>query len=74
MAEMKFEEAMAKLEAIVKSLESQTAPLDETLKLFEEGVGLVKICNQMLDDASKRIKILTRSQSGEIGEADFNPQ
>lgn len=69
---MTFEQAMIRLEEIVRALESDKTPLDGSLALFEEGVSLVKLCNSMLDDASDRIKILTRSsETGEITEETF---
>lgn len=69
---MTFEQAMIRLEEIVRALESDKTPLDGSLALFEEGVSLVKLCNSMLDDASDRIKILTRSsETGEITEEPF---
>ena len=71
--EKNFEETMARLEEIVRALESDKTPLDGSLALFEEGISLVKRCNSLLDDASDRIKILTRSaQTGEITEENFN--
>lgn len=64
--DMSFEEALARLEIIVKSLEGGKAPLDESLSLFEEGVALVRLCNNKLDTAEKKVKILTGN-----GEEDF---
>ena len=69
--EMKFEEAMARLEEIVRALESGSAPLDKSLELFEEGVSLVKMCNSKLDNVEQRIKILAKNGNGEIIENDF---
>ncbi len=63
---MTFESALARLEEIVKSLDSGNAPLDESLNLFEEGVSLVKFCNGKLDSAEQRVKIVT-----ENGEQEF---
>lgn len=54
-----FEEAMARLEEIVKYLESGNAPLDKSLELFEEGVALVKLCNGKLDSAEQKVRFLT---------------
>ena len=51
--EMKFEEAMARLEEIVRALESGSAPLDKSLELFEEGVSLVKMCNSKLEPSPR---------------------
>ncbi len=66
-----FEEALAKLEEIVRLLESGNAPLDKSLELFEEGVSLVKMCNSKLDNVEQRIKILSKGENGDIEEKDF---
>ena len=68
--EMNFENAIARLEQIVRALESGSAPLDDSLALFEEGVRLVKLCNEKLDSAEARIKVLTETPSGMV-ETDF---
>lgn len=68
--EMNFENAIARLEQIVRSLESGNAPLDESLALFEEGVRLVKLCTDKLDTAESRIKLLTETADGVV-ETDF---
>ena len=62
--EIVFEDALARLEEIVKALESGNAPLDSSLALFEEGVGLVRLCSSKLDKAESRIKILVSGESG----------
>lgn len=66
-----FEEALGRLEEIVRMLESGSAPLDKSLELFEEGVKLVKMCNSQLDNVEQRIKILSKGDSGELVEKDF---
>ncbi len=71
--ELSFEEAVKRLEEIVGGLESQSVDLDRSIELFEEGVGLVRKCTKMLDEAEQKVKILTRSEDGEIVEADFIP-
>jgi exodeoxyribonuclease VII small subunit len=58
MAEMKFEEALERLEAIVHTLERGDLPLDDSLKAFEEGVKLSKSCLKLLDQAEKRVDVL----------------
>ncbi len=68
---MTFEAAMARLEEIVRALESGNAPLDSSLALFEEGVALVKLCNGKLDHAEQRVKILTLGEDGRMTEADM---
>ena len=69
---MTFEKALARLEEIVRSMESGSAPLDASLSLFEEGVGLVKFCTGELDKAEQKVKILQKGANGEIAEADFD--
>ena len=54
-----FEEAIARLEEIVKYLEGGNAPLDKSLEVFEEGVALVKLCNSKLDNAEQKVRFLT---------------
>ena len=69
--ELSFEEAMQKLEEIVNSLESGDFALEESLKLYEEGVKLVNLCNQKITGVEKSIKILL-NKDGEFVEEDFN--
>lgn len=68
--ELSFEESMERLEEIVSSLESGEFPLDESLKLFEEGVKLVKFCNEKLESVEKSVKKLVNID-GEMVEEDF---
>jgi exodeoxyribonuclease VII small subunit len=60
----KFEEAMARLEAIVHALEAGNLSLDESLKVFEEGTGLLRYCTRRLEEAERRIEILMQDESG----------
>jgi exodeoxyribonuclease VII small subunit len=60
----KFEEAMARLEAIVHALEAGNLPLDESLRVFEEGTGLLRYCTRRLEEAERRIEILMQDESG----------
>ena len=69
--EMTFEAAIARLEEIVRMLEGGSAPLDQSLALFEEGVSLVKLCNTRLDAAEQKVKILTAGPDGNLVEADM---
>ena len=71
--DMSFESALARLESIVRMLEGGNAPLDESLSVFEEGIALVKMCNEKLEAAEQKIKILTKSEDGELVESDFKP-
>ncbi len=64
MAAGKFEHAMARLEAIVSELEKGDLPLDESLKIFEEGIRLSKTCLKMLDEAERKVEILVQEKDG----------
>ena len=66
-----FESSMERLEEIVRSLESGNADLDSALALYEEGVGLARKCGKMLDEAEKKIKILSGTDNEE---KDFDPE
>ncbi len=69
--EIKFEEALAKLEAVVNRLESGELPLEDSLRLFEEGVHLTKLCAHRLEEAERRIAILQKDERGEFLEVPF---
>ena len=64
MATLKFEDAMARLESIVAELEKGDLPLDESMKIFEEGIRLSKTCLKMLDDAERRVEVLVQDKDG----------
>ena len=70
-ANKSFEESVGRLEEIVRMLENGTATLDESLKLYEEGIALVRACNKQLDNAEKKIRLLTETPDGNIEEKDF---
>ena len=71
MAEIKFEDALKRLEEIVDALEKGDIPLEKSLKIFEEGVRLSRLCNKMLDKAEKKVEILMRNDSGELESKPF---
>jgi exodeoxyribonuclease VII small subunit len=60
----KFEESLKKLESIVAQLEQGELSLEDSLKLFEEGVGLSAQCKQELDAAEGKIQILIKQRDG----------
>ena len=64
MSDITFEDALQRLELLVDQLEGGKLGLEESLKVFEEGVGLARRCARYLDDAEKRIEVLTRDESG----------
>ena len=64
MTDIKFEDALQRLEQIVDQLEAGDLPLEESLKVFEEGVALARRCGTYLEEAEKRIELLTKDESG----------
>jgi exodeoxyribonuclease VII small subunit len=66
MAEMKFEEALKKLEAIVEGLEGGNLTLDESLEKYEEGIRLSKTCAKRLELARKKVEVLLKSEDGSV--------
>jgi len=64
--DIKFEEALSKLEGIVKDLESGELSLEESLAAFEEGIRLSRICSKQLDAAERKIEILIKGEDGQL--------
>ncbi len=67
-----FEEAMERLDTLVRNLESGAESLDSSLSLFEEGVALIKLCNEKLDKAEQKVRILTEADDGSITDMPFS--
>jgi exodeoxyribonuclease VII small subunit len=63
--EESFEQALKRLEQIVQQLEGGDLILEESLSLFEEGVRLTRVCSRRLDDAEKKITLLTKGKNGQ---------
>lgn len=61
-----FEDGMGQLEQVVARLESGELPLEEALRTFETGVGLVRTLNELLTAAEQRVEILTRAPDGSV--------
>ncbi len=66
MAEIKFEEALKKLEKIVADLEDGSLSLDDSLEKYEEGIRLSKMCAKKLEVAKKKVEILLKSENGSV--------
>jgi exodeoxyribonuclease VII small subunit len=66
-----FETALAELEAIVARLEQGELPLEESLRQFERGVVLTRICQKALGEAERKIRVLAKGPDGELREQDF---
>ncbi len=71
--EMSFEQALARLEQIVKMLEGGNVPLEDLIKLFDEGTSLVKLCTARLDTAEEKVKLL-QVKDGNLVQEDFSEQ
>ncbi len=61
-----FEEALARLESVVRELESGKLPLEKALELFEKGIALSSICSEQLKEAERRITLLIAGEKGEL--------
>lgn len=66
-----FEESMLRLEQIVRAMEQGDVPLEESLKLFQEGTSLVERCGKLLDEAELQVKKIVADEDGNPVEEDF---
>ncbi len=66
MAAPSFETSLHRLEQIVKKLEAGDLPLDEAMKLFEEGIGLSQQCQKQLEEAENKVEILLKKADGKV--------
>ena len=64
MTDLKFEECLARLEQIVSALEAGNLSLEESLKVFEEGIAMSRRCARYLEEAQRRIEILAKDEAG----------
>jgi len=69
-----FEKAMERLEKLVEELEEGGISLEDSLKKFEEGVKLSRLCSDKLKEAQKKIEILTKDAKGETAAQPFDPE
>ena len=66
-----FEQAIERLEKIVADMEAAELPLEDVLKKYEEGTRLVRFCNQKLEEAEKKIEVLTKKADGTVAVQPF---
>jgi len=71
--DLNFESAMDRLEKIVEQMESGELPLEDLIVRYEEGMNLVKICQERLASAEQKIEIITRNSAGKPAVKDFEP-
>lgn len=69
--EPKFEEAMTRLEQIVHALETGNLSLDDSLRVFEEGTSLLRLCTRRLEETERRIELLVRDDEGGLRSQPF---
>ena len=69
-----FEGSLARLEEVVRRLESPQLSLDEAMKLFEEGVVLSRECQKQLEEAEGRVEILLKKADGKLAAEAFEPE
>jgi len=72
-AELNFEGAMDRLERIVEQMESGKLPLEDLIVRYEEGMNLVKVCQERLAKAEQKIEIIARNSAGKTIVKDFEP-
>jgi exodeoxyribonuclease VII small subunit len=72
-AELNFEGAMDRLEKIVEQMESGKLPLEDLIVRYEEGMNLVKICQERLANAEQKIEIIARNNAGKTVVKEFEP-
>ena len=70
--EEKFEDALKRLEGIVRKLEDGDLPLEDSLKYFEEGVKLSRLCARKLDEAEKKVEVLMKEKNGSLKAKPFH--
>jgi exodeoxyribonuclease VII small subunit len=69
-----FERSLARLEEVVRKLESPQLSLDEAMKLFEEGVALSRECQKQLEEAEGKVEILLKKADGKLVAEPFEPE
>ena len=69
-----FEQSLARLEEIVRRLESANLPLDQAMQLFEEGMELSRDCQKQLEQAEPRVEILLKKAGGAMAAVPFEPE
>jgi exodeoxyribonuclease VII small subunit len=69
-----FEKTLARLEEVVRRLESPQLSLDDAMKLFEEGVELSRECQKQLEEAEGRVEILVKKADGKMTAESFEPE
>jgi exodeoxyribonuclease VII small subunit len=69
-----FEQSLGRLEEVVRKLDGAGLPLDEAMKLFEEGMQLSRDCQKQLEEAEARVEILLKKAGGAMAAQPFDPE
>jgi exodeoxyribonuclease VII small subunit len=69
-----FEQAILRLERIVADMEGAELPLEDVIRKYEEGTRLVRFCSQKLEEAEKKIEVLTKKSDGSVALEPFEPE
>ncbi|HVO58716.1 MAG TPA: exodeoxyribonuclease VII small subunit [Dongiaceae bacterium] len=69
-----FERSLARLEEVVRKLESPQLSLDDAMRLFEEGVALSRECQKQLEEAEGKVEILLKKADGKLSAEPFDPE
>lgn len=70
----KFEESMGRLEEIVNQMESGEQSLEDTLRLFKEGMRLSEYCSSVLQEAQRKVEMLVRKEDGTVDKVPFTEE
>lgn len=71
MTDLRFEDSLTRLEQIVGQLEAGNLSLEDSLKVFEEGIGLARHCAKYLTEAERRIELLAKDDTGALTQKPF---
>jgi exodeoxyribonuclease VII small subunit len=69
-----FEQAIQRLEKIVADMEGAELPLEDVIRRYEEGTRLVRFCSQKLEEAERKIEVLTKKTDGSVALEPFEPE
>lgn len=65
-AEVPFEEALARVEELVRQMDAENLPLDQMIRLYEEGTAMIRTCQQRLTEAQQKVERITQGASGTL--------
>ncbi|MFN0129597.1 MAG: exodeoxyribonuclease VII small subunit [Verrucomicrobiales bacterium] len=72
-SDLPFEQAIERIEELVARMEGERLPLDDLIKAYDEGIRLLEVCRQRLDDAQRRIDLISQRPDGTVSLTPFSP-